>query len=82
MKVNMSDIFSIGTRVRVKESVIVFHHPEHRNNGYDINGLEGEVVGLLDHWSGQPVSANLPICVKFTPKFKAHLRQTELELLP
>ncbi len=81
MKVSAGDNFPVGTRVRVKESVIIYHHPEHRNEGFDIKGMEGEVVSLLDEWEGRPVSANFPVYVKFSPKFKAHLRDTELEVI-
>ena len=35
----------VGDRVRVKESVIVYHHPEHRNQPFDVKGHEGEVLG-------------------------------------
>ncbi|NTW20416.1 MAG: ferredoxin--nitrite reductase, partial [Nostocales cyanobacterium W4_Combined_metabat2_030] len=28
----------VGDHVRVKESVVVYHHPEHRGNGFDIKG--------------------------------------------
>ncbi|MGL5921746.1 ferredoxin-thioredoxin reductase variable chain, partial [Chroococcidiopsis sp.] len=37
----------VGDRVRVKESVIVYHHPEHRNQPFDIKGLEGDVLGIV-----------------------------------
>lgn len=71
----------VGDRVRVKESVIVYHHPENRNQPFDIKGTEGEVIGLINEWRGRPVSANLPVYVQFTKKFKAHLREDELEVL-
>jgi len=71
----------VGDRVRVKESVIVYHHPEHRNQPFDIKGLEGDVVGIVNEWHGRPVSANLPIYVQFSKKFKAHLRENEIELI-
>ena len=71
----------VGDRVRVQESVIVYHHPEHRNEPFDIKGLEGEVVELASEWQGKPISANLPIYVQFSKKFKTHLRETELEVL-
>jgi hypothetical protein len=71
----------VGDRVRVKESVIVYHHPENRNQPFDIKDLEGEVIGLINEWQGRPVSANLPVYVQFTKKFKVHLRQDELEVL-
>lgn len=71
----------VGDRVRVKESVLVYHHPEHRNQAFDLKGQEGEVVAIVNEWQGKPISANFPILVKFTPKFKAHLREGELEVL-
>ncbi|KAB8315300.1 ferredoxin--nitrite reductase [Tolypothrix campylonemoides VB511288] len=70
-----------GDRVRVKESVIVYHHPEHRGKAFDLKGTEGEVIGIINQWQGRPVSANLPIQVQFSKKFKAHLRENELEIL-
>jgi hypothetical protein len=71
----------VGDRVRVKESVIVYHYPEHRNEPFDIKGQEGEVIAIVREWRGRPVSANLPINVKFEGKFRAHLRETELEII-
>lgn len=76
-----SNMMKVGDRVRVKESVIVYHHPEHRNQPFDIKGLEGEVKTLANEWQGKPISANLPIYVQFDKKFKAHLRENELDLL-
>ncbi|MCM0591077.1 MAG: ferredoxin-thioredoxin reductase variable chain [Gloeotrichia echinulata IR180] len=70
----------IGDRVRVKESIIVYHHPEHRSQAFDLKGTEGDVEAIVTQWQGRPVSANLPILVKFGKKFKAHLRQNELEI--
>lgn len=69
----------VGDRIRVKESVLVYHHPEHKNQAFDIQGLEGEVVSVLKDWQGRPVSANFPVIVKFTDKFRAHLRESEIE---
>jgi len=40
----------VGDRIRVKESIIVYHHPENRNQPFDIKGLEGEVVGFANEW--------------------------------
>ncbi len=74
-------VMKVGDRVRVKESTIIYHHPEHRNVGFDIKGLEGEVVAFANEWRGRPVSANLPIQVQFSKKFKAHLRESEVEVL-
>ncbi|MBD3883364.1 ferredoxin-thioredoxin reductase variable chain [Phormidium tenue FACHB-886] len=70
-----------GDRVRVKESVLIYHHPTHRNQAFDIQGLEGEVEKLVNEHQGRPISANFPILVKFEGKFKAHLRENELELV-
>ncbi|MBC1239697.1 ferredoxin-thioredoxin reductase variable chain [Nostoc sp. 2RC] len=71
----------VGDRVRVKDSVVIYHHPEHRNQPFDLKGTEGEVIDIVTQWQGRPVSANLPILVQFTKKFKAHLRENELETL-
>ena len=71
----------IGDRVRVKISVVVYHNPEHRGKDFDLKGLEGEVMNIVTEWQGRPVSANLPVLVKFSKKFKAHLREDELEIL-
>jgi len=70
-----------GDRVRVKESVLVYHHPEHRNEPFDLQGQEGEVIGFASTWHEKPISANFPVLVKFTKKFKAHLRDVELEMI-
>lgn len=80
-KLNVNNDMKVGDRVCVSESVIVYHHPEHRGEAFDIKGLEGEVINIATEWQGRPVSANLPIRVKFTKKFKAHLRTTELETI-
>ncbi|MEH2298273.1 MAG: ferredoxin-thioredoxin reductase variable chain [Nostoc sp.] len=74
-------VMKVGDRVRVKDSVVVYHHPEHRSQAFDIKGTEGDVVGIATQWRGRPVSANLPIVVQFSKKFKAHLRENELEVI-
>ncbi|MEH2062715.1 MAG: ferredoxin-thioredoxin reductase variable chain [Nostoc sp.] len=74
-------VMKVGDRVRVKDSVVVYHHPEHRNQPFDIKGIEGDVLGIATQWQGRPVSANLPIVVQFSKKFKAHLRENELEVI-
>ncbi|MBK4730824.1 ferredoxin-thioredoxin reductase variable chain [Oxynema sp. CENA135] len=71
----------IGDRVRVKDSVVVYHHPQNRNAPFDLKGHEGEVIAIVTEWEGRPVSANLPVQVKFDKKFKAHFREDELEAL-
>ncbi|AVH64638.1 ferredoxin--nitrite reductase [Nostoc sp. 'Peltigera membranacea cyanobiont' 213] len=74
-------VMKVGDRVRVKDSVVVYHHPEHRNQAFDIKGTEGDVVNIATQWRDRPVSANLPIVVQFSKKFKAHLRENELEVI-
>jgi Ferredoxin thioredoxin reductase variable alpha chain len=69
----------VGDRIRVKESVVVYTHPAHRNKPFDVKGMEGEVAAIVKEWQGRPVSANLPILVQFDKKFKAHFREAELE---
>jgi hypothetical protein len=80
-KLGVNVVMKIGDRVRVKESVVVYHHPEHRNQAFDIKGTEGEIVSVATQWQGRPVSANFPFLVKFNKKFKAHLRESELEII-
>ncbi len=69
----------VGDRVRVKTSVIVYHHPENRNQPFDIQGLEGEITAVIKDWQGREVSANYPYLVVFSRKFRAHLQESELE---
>jgi hypothetical protein len=71
----------IGDRVRVITSVVVYHYPRQKQQPFDLKDMEGEVVDIMEDWQGRPISPNLPIIVKFEPKFKAHLRQDELEVL-
>lgn len=80
-KQGVNFVMKKGDRIRVKESVVVYHHPEHRGNAFDLKGLEGEVVDIVTQWEGRPVSANLPIQVQFSKKFKAHFREKELEII-
>lgn len=68
-----------GDRVRVQTSVIVYHHPEHRNRPFDIRGFEGEVVAVKTEWEGRAISPNYPIQVKFDQRFRAHFAQDEVE---
>jgi len=71
----------VSDRVRVSSSILVYHHPQHKKQGFDVKGMEGEVIAVVTEWQGRPVSANLPMLVQFENKFKAHFRETELELL-
>jgi len=71
----------VGDRVRVSASVVVYHHPEHRGEAFDIKGEEGEVIGIVNEWKGRPVSANFPVLIKFSKRFRAHLREDEVETI-
>ncbi len=80
-KLGVSAVMKVGDRVRIKESVVVYHHPEHRGQAFDLKGTEGEVTGIVTEWHGRPVSANLPVLIQFSKKFKAHLRENEIEII-
>ena len=61
----------------VDASVVVFNHPEHRGEAFDMKGQNGEVVSVLDDWKGRPISPTLPVIVAFG-RYKAHFRADEL----
>jgi hypothetical protein len=76
----------VGDRVRIKDSVIFYHHPLHRNAAFDAQGMEGEITAVVKEWQGRPISANFPVVVQFEVEgakrpFKAHLRENELEAI-
>lgn len=71
----------IGDRVRVKDSVVVYHHPQNRNQPFDLKEKEGQILNIIKDWQGRPISANLPVLVQFDDKFKAHFREVELEVI-
>ncbi len=66
-----------GDRVSVTSSVVVYTHPEHRGQPFDLQGLQGEVLNVIDGWKGRAVSPTLPVVVAFG-KFRAHFREDEL----
>ncbi len=72
---------NVGDRVRVRESVVVYHHPEHRNEPFDLKGAEGELKAIIRDWNGRPVSANFPFQVQFDKRFRAHLQEAEIEVI-
>ncbi len=67
-----------GDQVRVSQSVVVFHHPEHRGQAFDLQGQQGVVHQLLHDFKGRPISPTLPVIVAFG-RFRAHFRADELE---
>jgi hypothetical protein len=68
-----------GDQVRVCRSVVVYNHPQHRGEAFDMEGQEGEVKEVLEDWKGRPISPTLPVIVGFG-RYKAHFRADELEL--
>ncbi len=64
--------------MKVCQSVVVFHHPEHRGQAFDLQGQQGEVFQVLDDWKGRPISPTLPVIVAFG-RFRAHFRAEELQ---
>ena len=69
-----------GDQVKVSKSVVVFHHPEHRGQAFDLQGQIGEVKEVLHDWKGRPISPTLPVVVAFG-KCRVHLRPDELTVL-
>ena len=68
-----------GDQVKVSQSVVVYHHPQHRGQAFDLQGQMGEVVTVLNDWKGSVISPTLPVVVAFG-KFRAHFRADELEV--
>lgn len=66
-----------GDQVRVCRSVVVYNHPQHRGEAFDMEGQQGEVLNVLNDWKGRPISPTLPVVVVFG-KFRAHFREDEL----
>ena len=60
-------------QVKVNQSVVVYNHPQHRGEAFDMVGQEGEIVTVLTEWKGRPISPTLPVVVVFG-KFRAHFR--------
>ena len=69
-----------GDQVRVSQSVVVFHHPEHRGQAFDLQGQQGLVHQVLNDFKGRPISPTLPVIVAFG-RFRAHFRAEELSPL-
>lgn len=67
-----------GDRVRVSQNVVVYHHPQHRGEAFDLIGQEGEVLSVLNDYKGRVISPTLPVVVAFG-KFRAHFRADELQ---
>ena len=37
----------VGDRVRVKAPLMLFNHPQHRNQPFNVEGMEGTVTAVL-----------------------------------
>ena len=66
-----------GDKVVVSANVVVYNHPQHRGEAFDLQGSDGEVVTVLNDWKGKPISPTLPVVVAFG-RYKAHFRADEL----
>jgi hypothetical protein len=73
--------FKVGDRVRVTQSVIMYHTPMSKGQPHDVRGLEGVVTKFVDEYQGVPISATRPIQVMLegSKKFIAHFEASELE---
>lgn len=69
-----------GDQVKVSQRVVVYTHPEHRGQAFDLQGQEGVVFQVLHDWKGRPIIPTLPVVVAFG-RYKAHFRSDELEAL-
>ena len=70
----------VGDKVTVEASVVVYNHPQHRGEAFDMKGENGEVVNVLNDWKGRVISPTLPVIVAFG-RYKAHFRFEELEAI-
>ena len=66
-----------GDKVVVSANVVVYNHPQHRGEAFDMKGENGEVVNVLNDWKGRVISPTLPVIVAFG-RYKAHFRADEL----
>ncbi|WP_114994631.1 ferredoxin-thioredoxin reductase variable chain [Synechococcus sp. UW179A] len=67
-----------GDKVVVTSSVMVYNHPLHRGEAFDMKGSEGDVISVLTEWKGRPISPTLPVLVAFG-RYKAHFRGEEIQ---
>ena len=67
-----------GDQVKVSQTVVVYHHHQHRGQAFDLQGQTGEVVTVLNDWKGRVISPTLPVVVAFG-KFRSNFRADELE---
>ena len=85
--VSEKDDVPVGAKVKVNQSVVVYHVPKSKGAATDINGMLGEVAQRADDYEGTYISANLPIKVAFAnpnggdKTFLVHLKADELEIL-
>lgn len=84
----MSGVSKEGKRIRVKESIKVYHVMKAPD--LDLQGMEGVIKQYVGVWKGKSISANLPFKVEFfievegqekPVRFFAHLKEDEFEYL-
>ena len=68
---------NVGDHIRVTASVIVYNYPKNRKEAFDLKGMEGEIETII----GRPVTATLPLKVRFDKRYAAHLREDEVEMI-
>ena len=70
-----------GDKVTVEASVVVFNHPQHRGEAFDMKGQSGEVVSVLNDWKGRVISPTLPVivaCLLYTSPSPRDMRQSRM----
>lgn len=84
----VSAALKAGDKIRVKESVVVYHVPKTKGAATELLGMEGEVASRADDLNGVYISANLEVRIKLLvpddPKektFLTHVKEDEVELI-
>ena len=62
-----------GNKAVVTSSVVVYNHPLHRGEAFDMEGREGDVISVLKEWKGRPTRPTLPVLGAFG-RDEAHFR--------
>lgn len=77
---DLKDGIETGTRIKVIESVTVFHTPRWNQEPLDLQGREGTVLDVVKFYKGKELSATHPYKTQFeiekdgnTTKLVAHL---------
>ena len=81
-----SSAFTVGKKVKVKSSVVVYHVPKTKGAATDLMGREGVVESRADDFKGVSISATLPVRIAFPLEggkktFVTHMMADELDIL-